>query len=160
MPGTTSVNTIPVSFQPAVVLSTKPTTSGEGTTSIDATVSPNPTITPPVSSPLPANLAAPLVQINEAFQAVSGKTPFSSPYGSQIEIEGSSVGVEIHGNDGDLDSLLVDMDKLGFQLSSTSTTTDTIAGLIPIDALAKAAEDRGLTLSVTPEYLPQSFGTL
>ena len=70
--------------------------------------------------------------------------------GSEIEIQGSSVGVEIHGNSSNLDALLADMDKLDFQVNPTSTTTDTIVGLIPIDALA-AAQDP-LTLSITPEY--------
>jgi hypothetical protein len=155
-------NTTPVSYQPEVMVSSNPTPSGEGATSTkttDGSPPSNPTITPQLASPLPANVAAPLVEIYEEFQASGGKTPFTPTVGSQIQVEGSSVGVEIHCNGSNLDALLADMDKLGFQLSSTSTTTDTIAGLIPIDALATAAQDP-LTLSITPEYLSRPLGLL
>ena len=156
------VTTISVGYQPAVTAATNPPVSVVRATSTQATVLPPvsyPAITPPVAATLPANVAAPLTAIYQEFQAAGGKGPFSSSYGSEIEIAGSSVGVEIHGNGSNLDALLADMDNLGFQLATTGTTTDTIVGLIPIDALATAAKDP-LTLSITPDYLPQQHEML
>ena len=47
------------------------------------------------------------------------------------------------------------MEKLGLQIDATDATTQTIDGLLPIDALPEAAQDP-LTLSVTPSFRPRA----
>ena len=117
----------------------------------------SPTRNPIVTSPLPANVAEPLQVNYQEFQAGDGASPFTSSDCGTIAVQGSSVGVEIPGNGGNFATLVSDMDKLGFVVSATDATTQTITGLIPIDDLANAAED-SLTLSITPEFLAQSSG--
>jgi hypothetical protein len=168
---TVPVTTIPVSYQPTVVSTSNPTSpspssgnsnSNSGGTTASANpsggfVSPSSASSPSVTSPLPANVAEPLQVIDQEFQASSGSSSFTSSYSGTIQIQGSSVGVEIHGNGGDFATLVSDMDKLGLTGSISDANTQTITGLIPIDNLAKAAND-SLTLSITPEFLDQASG--
>jgi hypothetical protein len=105
-------------------------------------------------APLPANVSQPLHVIYQEFEAAGGQSSFPSIYRGVIEIDGSRVGVMIHGNGGDFNTLVSDMTKLGLQANAEDATTQTISGLLPIGALGQAANDP-LTLSVTPIFLPQ-----
>jgi hypothetical protein len=114
------------------------------------TTTPAPATTP---AALPANLSQPLQAIYQAFQAAGGKAPFTTSDAAILRIQGTSVGVQIHGKGGDFDTLVADMQKLGLQIDAMSATTQEIDGLLPIGALVQAALDP-LTLSITPSYPP------
>jgi hypothetical protein len=95
-----------------------------------------------------------LQAIDQAFEAAGGQAPFTSSDAAMIRIQGTSVGVEIHGHGGDFNTLVADMKKLGLPIDATDATTQEIDGLLPIGASAQAAVDP-LTLSITPSYLPR-----
>jgi len=99
-------------------------------------------------------VSQPLRVIYQEFEAAGGQSSFPSIYRGVIEIDGSRVGVMIHGNGGDFNTLVSDMSKLGLQANAEDATTQTISGLLPIRALGQAANDP-LTRSVTPIFLPQ-----
>jgi hypothetical protein len=92
-------------------------------------------------------------EINQEFEAAGAQDSFTSIYRGIIEIDGSRVGVMIHGNGGDFNRLVSDMENLGLHVNATDATTQTISGLLPIGALPQAA-NQPLTLSVTPVFLP------
>jgi hypothetical protein len=106
------------------------------------------------TAPLPANVSQQLQGIYQEFEAAGAQASFPSIYRGVVEIDGSSVGVMIHGNGGDFKTLVSDMEKLGLQVNAQDATTQTISGLLPIGALPQAAKDP-LTLSVTPVFLPR-----
>jgi hypothetical protein len=105
------------------------------------------------TAPLPANVSQQLQAIYQEFEAAGAQDSFPSIYRGIIEIDGSNVGVMIHGNGGDFNTLISDMQKLGLQVNAQDATTQTVSGLLPIGALPQAAKDP-LTLSVTPIFLP------
>ena len=121
------------------------TTTNHSTGTGDSTVS----VQLPVNSNQPANLATALQVLYQEFQATGGTASFET-----MLIEGSSVGVEIKGNGGNFDTLVADMEGLGLVVNAKDSSTQMVAGLLPIDNLLKAAED-SLTLSITPEFLPK-----
>jgi hypothetical protein len=106
------------------------------------------------TAPLPANVSQQLQTIYQEFEAAGGQGSFPSLYRGIIEIDGSSVGVMIHGNGGNFNTLVSDMEKLGLQVNAQDATTQTVSGLLPIGALPQAANDPQ-TLSVTPIFLPR-----
>jgi hypothetical protein len=106
------------------------------------------------TAPLPANVSQQLQAIYQEFEAAGAQGSFPSSYRGVIEIDGSSVGVMIHGNGGDFNTLVGDMERLGLHVNAQDATTQTVSGLLPIGALPQAANDP-LTLSVTPIFLPQ-----
>ena len=105
-------------------------------------------------APLPANVSQQLQAIYQEFEAAGAQGSFPSPYRGIIEIVGSSVGVMVHGNGGNFNTLVSDMEKLGLQVNAQDATTQTVSGLLPIGALPQAAND-AQTLSVTPIFLPR-----
>jgi hypothetical protein len=123
-----------------------------GSTGTPTASTPPATANPGASSSLPANVSQDLQTIYQEFKA-AGQSSFTSTYGNLIPIEGFSVGVMVHGNGGDFSTLLADMQALGLQVKATDATSQTIEGMMPLDALAKAAND-SLTLSITPDYTP------
>jgi hypothetical protein len=102
---------------------------------------------------LPANVSQQLQTIYQEFEAAGGQGSFPSIYRGIIEINGSSVGVMVHGNGGNFNTLVSDLEKLGLQVNAQDATTQTVSGLLPIGALPQAANDPQ-TLSVTPIFLP------
>jgi hypothetical protein len=92
--------------------------------------------------------------IYQEFEAAGGKDTFTSVYDGIVQIQGSNVGVQVHGNGGDFNTLISDMEKLGLQINATDAKTQSIFGMLPITALPQAAQDP-LTLSITPSYVAQ-----
>jgi hypothetical protein len=84
-----------------------------------------------------------------------GTGTFSSSLSNQIQIQGTNVGVEVHGK-GDFNALVSSLESMGMQISATDAVTQTVVGMLPIADLPAVAQ--GLqTRSVTPQYLPKLF---
>jgi hypothetical protein len=83
-----------------------------------------------------------------------GTGTFSSSLSGLIQIQGTNVGVQVHGNgSGDFSALVSSLESLGMQVSATDAVTQTVVGMLPISQLPVAAQ--GLqTLSVTPLFIP------
>jgi hypothetical protein len=86
-----------------------------------------------------------------------GSGSFSSSLSNLIQIQGTNVGVEVHGKGtGDFNALVSSLESMGMQISATDAVTQTVVGMLPITDLPAAA--LGLqTLSVTPLYLAKLF---
>jgi len=86
-----------------------------------------------------------------------GTGSFSSSLSNLIEIQGTSVGVQVHGNGtGDFNAMVSALESAGMQITATDAVTQTVVGMLPIADLPTAAQ--GLqTLSVTPQYLAKFF---
>jgi len=104
------------------------------------------------AQPLPANVSGPLNAIYQEFQK-SATVPVSDAPGS-IVTDGTNVGVAVHGNgQGSFSDLVGTLKNLGMKITATDDVTWTVAGMLPINQLATAAQTPQ-TLSVTPLYKP------
>ena len=120
------------------------------------------TSTAPATLPasLPANADNNLNTIYQQYlQFVNsgGTGTFSSSLSNLIQIQGTSVGVQVHGNGtGDFNAMVSALESAGMQISATDAVTQTVVGMLPIADLPAAAQGQQ-TLSVTPQYLPKLF---
>jgi len=86
-----------------------------------------------------------------------GSGTFSSSLSNLIQIQGTSVGVKVHGTGtGDFNALVFSLKSMGMQISATDAVTQTVVGMMPITDLPAVAQGQQ-TLSVTPQYLPKLF---
>jgi len=108
----------------------------------------------PVQS-LPPNVTGSLNAIYQGYKR--GTTvPVSNTPGS-IVVQGSNVGVSVHGNgQGSFSNLVSTLQNLGMQINASSDVTWTVAGMLPIDQLPAAAQIPQ-TRSITPMYKPITF---
>jgi hypothetical protein len=114
---------------------------------------PTPSNNPTVTS-LPPNVDSNLNKIYQEYESSGGSGDFTSPEARFIKIQGSNVGVDIHGNGStDFATLVAELQGLGMQISASDATTQTVEGMLPIAQLPSAATEAG-TLSITPQYLP------
>jgi hypothetical protein len=136
-----------------------PTTT---TLPITITTPPTPTVTTTstASASLPANADNNLNTIYQQYlQFVNsgGSGTFSSSLSNLIQIQGTSVGVQVHGNGtGDFNAMVSALESAGMQISATDAVTQTVVGMLPITDLPAIAQGTQ-TLSVTPQYLPKLF---
>jgi hypothetical protein len=125
-----------------------------------------PTSVPPTSSNPAPNLPEPSLPPNvdgnlntiyqqyEAFESNGGTGTFSTPLASFIRVQGTDVGIEVHGNgSGDFGSLVSALENLGMQVQTVDGTTGNVYGMLPIAQLPSVAGN-SLVFSVMPEYLP------
>ena len=107
------------------------------------------------TQPLPPNVSGIL---NTLYQGYKGGStiPVTTPGASLIVIDGSNVGVNVHGNgQGSFSDLVSTLQNLGMEITATSDVTWTISGLLPINQLPTAAQTPQ-TLSITPMYKPMT----
>jgi hypothetical protein len=103
---------------------------------------------------LPPKVDSNLNTIYQEFESSGGSGNFTSPLASYIKIEGSNVGVDVHGNgSGDFATLVAELQGLGMQVTASDAMTQTVEGLLPIGQLPAAATEPG-TLSISAQYLP------
>ncbi|WP_076348270.1 hypothetical protein [Paludisphaera borealis] len=103
---------------------------------------------------LPPNVSGELNVIYQNFLTNSNQ-PIETGPGS-IPIDGSNVGVNIHGNgQGDFSDFLSTLRNLGMEITATSDVTWTVVGMLPISQLPTAAQTPQ-TLSITPQYSPKT----
>jgi hypothetical protein len=148
---------------PVTIAPPAPTTT---TPPITITAPPTPTGTTSSTSPatlpasLPANADGNLNTIYQQYLKYinsGGSGSFSSSLSNLIQIQGTNVGVEVHGNGkGDFNALVSSLESMGMQVSATDAVTQTVVGMLPIADLPAAAQGQQ-TLSVTPQYLPRLF---
>jgi len=104
------------------------------------------------TQPLPPNVSGTLNALYQEFSK-SGTIPVSDGPGS-IVIDGSNVGVSVHGNgQGSFSDFVSTLQNLGMEINASSDVTWTITGMLPIDQLPTAAQTPQ-TLSITPMYKP------
>jgi len=106
---------------------------------------------------LPANAGNVLNTIYQEYQKYTddgGTGTFTSSYSQYVRLDGSNVGVSVHGDgSGDFASLVSALQGLGMQVTATDAVTQTVEGMLPIDQLANAAQAPH-TLSLSPEFVP------
>jgi len=106
---------------------------------------------------LPANageILNTIYQEYQKFESGGGTGTFTSIWSPYVMIQGSNVGVEVHGNgSGDFDSLVSALKNLGMQVTATDAVTQTVEGLLPINQLPTVALEPQ-TLSVSPMFRP------
>jgi len=86
-----------------------------------------------------------------------GTGTFSSSLSNLIQIQGTSVGVKVHGNGtGDFNAMVSALESAGMQVSASDPVTQTVVGMLPIADLPAVAQGMQ-TLSVTPQYRPVLF---
>jgi hypothetical protein len=108
----------------------------------------------PVQS-LPPNVTGSLNAIYQEYKR-STTVPVSNAPGS-IVVQGSNVGVSVHGNgQGSFATFVSTLQNLGMQINASSDVTWTVAGMLPIDQLPAAAQTPQ-TRSITPMYKPVTF---
>jgi hypothetical protein len=100
---------------------------------------------------LPANISGALKTVYQDFK--NGKVPVSGAPGS-VRVDGSNVGVSVHGNgQGDFSAFVGTLQTLGMEVSATDAVTWTVEGMLPIDQLPAAAQTPQ-TMSITPSSVP------
>jgi hypothetical protein len=101
---------------------------------------------------LPANVSGVLNAIYQNYLKDS-TLPVGDAPGS-VRVEGSNVGVSIHGNgQGDFSAFVGTLQNLGMEVSATDSVSWTVAGMLPISQLLTAAQTPQ-TRSITPSYVP------
>lgn len=101
---------------------------------------------------LPPNVSGVLNDLYQSFLNNSALPSYSGP--GSLQIEGSNVGVYVHGNgQGDFSGFVGTLQNLGMQVTSTNAVTWTVSGMLPIDQLATAAQTPQ-TVSITPRTNP------
>jgi hypothetical protein len=101
---------------------------------------------------LPANVSGVLNTIYQNYQKDSTLPAGNAP--GSVRIEGSNVGVSIHGNgQGDFSAFVGTLQNLGMEISATDSVSWTVDGMLPIDQLLTAAQTPQ-TRSITPSYVP------
>jgi hypothetical protein len=128
-----------------------PSNSGTGTSNPTTTTSGNPGSGTSSPGPLPANVSQPLQTLYQNYK--NGADIFKTGEASFLKVDGTNVGVQIHANGGDFNSLVAELKNAGMQIQTASDTFATVEGMLPIDQLAKVAQF-SQTLSVTPLYNP------
>jgi hypothetical protein len=138
------------------------------TTTPPITITAPPAPTAPTTSTAPATLPASLPanadnNLNTIYQQYlqfvnsGGTGTFSSSLSNLIEIQGTSVGVQVHGNGtGDFNAMVSALESAGMQVTATDAVTQTVVGMMPIANLPATAQGQQ-TLSVTPQYRPVLF---
>jgi hypothetical protein len=109
------------------------------------------------ASSLPPNVDPNLGTIYQeyvAFQDAGASGTFSPPLAQYIRVQGSSVGVEVHGNGSDYSALVSELQGLGMQIVADDPNYQDIEGFLPILQLPTAATEPQ-TLSITPMFVPQ-----
>jgi len=103
---------------------------------------------------LPPNVSGILNVVYQNFLKNSNQ-PIDTGPGS-IQIDGSNVGVNVHGNgQGDFSNFVSTLQNLGMEITSTSSVTWTVSGMLPIGQLLTAAQTPQ-TLSITPRFSPMT----
>ena len=106
-------------------------------------------------SNFPANVSPTLGVIYNAYEQNPGEFPANlSGAAALVVIQGSNVGIQVHDNNpADFDHLLTELTNAGLQVTSSSASSGTIVGMLPISQLPAVA-----TLpeapSVTPLFRP------
>jgi hypothetical protein len=81
----------------------------------------------------------------------------SSTAPGQVEIQGSSVGVDIHAaSASDFATMVTALETLGLQVTAVSGADDLVEGLLPIAQLPAAAQVVG-SPAIAPVLYPNSF---
>lgn len=125
-----------------------PASSGTGTTGTMAPLTTTPT---PVSTgstgdntspgPLPANVSAPLQTLYSEFQAGNGHVEPSQPSDQMLQISGDSVEIRVKvGSGQDFNAVLSQLESAGMTVDASSSEYGLIDGMMPISALAQAAQ--------------------
>jgi hypothetical protein len=130
---TTPVTT-PVTTSPGTG-STTGISSGSGSTS---------------TNPLPANVSVLLGTVYEEYE--NGDLPTTTQPG-QVEIQGTTVGVQIRSSSADFNTVVADAESLGLQVTTVSDAYDMVVGYLPIAQLPAAAQLAGAP-SITPVLDP------
>jgi len=154
----------PGAMPPSPVLVTPPAPTTTPPTTITAPPTPTGTTTSTAPATLPASLPAnadnnlnTIYQQYVQFLNSGGSGTFSSSLSNLILIQGTSVGVQVHGKGtGDFNAMVSALESMGMQVSATDAVTQTVVGLLPIANLPAAAQGQQ-TLSVTPQYIPKLF---
>jgi len=112
------------------------------------------------SGSLPANVSQSLQGVYQQYlqYASTNESESFKPTGvGLVEVNGTSVGVQINGNGmSDFNTLLSQLQGEGFQVTSSNATDKSAQGMLPIAQLPDAAQLSG-TLSITAMYAPM-FG--
>jgi len=84
----------------------------------------------------------------------NGDLPSPTMQPGQVEIQGSTVGVQIHAsNPSDFDTMVADAESLGLQMTDVSDAYDIVVGYLPIAELPSAAQLPG-SPSIAPLLYP------
>jgi hypothetical protein len=121
-----------------------------------ATPSPAPAPGNPTVTSLPPNVEGILNTLYQEYQSSGGSGTFTSTLSRVIRIEGSDVGIDVHGNGDDFSALVASLQSLGMQITASDAATQTVEGLLPISQLPAAAT-QPQTMSITAQYLPMTF---
>jgi hypothetical protein len=107
----------------------------------------------PVSAnPLPANVSTLFDTIYSEYE--NGTLPSPTVQPGQVEIQGSSVGVQFQtSNSSDFATMLADAESLGLQVTDSSAAYGIVDGYLPIAELPAAAQLPG-SPSLTPLLYP------
>ncbi len=144
----TATTASPVSGSSASNISTGSPTVTSNPTFVPVLVPTNPTPPAATTGPLPANVAAALDSIYEEYE--NGTLPTTPSGPGQVEIQGDNVGVWIKVNiPGDFATDVADAQALGMQVNTSSPSTDSFAGFLPIAELPAVAQ-----LSDAPVIVP------
>jgi hypothetical protein len=133
-----STGSPPASTTPVAPVTTTPppVSSGSSSGSSGST-----TTTPTSSNPLPDNVSPILGTVYQEYQ--NGALPTSAQPG-QVEIQGSSVGVQMRSsNSGDFAAMVSAAQSLGMQVTTSSAAYDMVIGFLPISELPAAAQLTG-----------------
>jgi len=106
---------------------------------------------------LPGNVAASLNVIYNAYEQDPAGFPANVPStdgANLVQIQGSSVGIQVHdGNPGDFSTLLTELQNAGMQVTTSSAQYGLIVGMLPISDLPTVAhlpEAPGVTPLMRP----------
>ncbi len=88
-------------------------------------------------------------------QAGSSAT-FTSSFSNQIYISGTSVGVDVRFNGGNLNTLVSQLEEVGMQVTAISAQDEIVEGYLPIANLPVVASN-GYVSSLSPVYKPASY---
>jgi hypothetical protein len=104
------------------------------------------------ANPLPPNVSTLLDTVYEEYE--NGTLPASTGQPGQVELQGSSVGVQIEtSNSSDFSTLVAGLESLGLQVTDSSAAYNLVVGFLPISALPSAAQLVG-SPSITPMLYP------
>jgi len=109
---------------------------------------------PPSLPPNAGNALNTIYQEYQKYKADGGTGTFASSWSPAILMQGTDVGIGVHGNGtGDFDSLVGTLRNLGMQVRSADPVTQTVEGMLPIDELPTVALEPQV-LSLSPSYRP------
>jgi len=87
------------------------------------------------------------------YQAAGASGSFTSTLSNQIYMSGTSVGVDITFNGGNLSTLVGELQGIGMQVTATSTQDSIVEGYLPISQLPVVASN-GYATTIAPVYEP------